>query len=103
MNNKYEGEGKLFNKDGGLIYDDEFLNGKKDGYGKAYDEANHLKYEGEFKNGLKHGNGKEYDSKEYKLEYEGNFFEDKYVSMKEKEKYFMIVEKYFMKENLRMV
>ena len=24
LNNKYKGEGKLFNKDGGLIYDGEF-------------------------------------------------------------------------------
>ncbi|MFI3210778.1 MAG: hypothetical protein R3Y64_06990 [Peptostreptococcaceae bacterium] len=72
--------GKLYFKDGSLMYDGDLKNGKPHGQGKMiykYDTFNE-EYIGEFRDGKKHGYGKEYcDLFHDYLAYEGEFQEDK--------------------------
>ena len=55
-----KGNIKVFNQDGDLIFEGEYLNGKRNGKGKEYNKYNKLIFDGEFKND-KRWNGKGYD------------------------------------------
>ena len=67
---KRHGKGKLYSKNGDLLYEGDYINDKPEGNGKRiYDE--HIYYIGQFKEGKRHGKGKIY--KNNKLAYEGDF------------------------------
>ncbi len=68
-NNKYHGQGKYIFPNGN-IYEGGFKNGKSDGFGTQKD-TNGEKYEGYWRKEKRHGNGKSY--KNGKLVYEGGF------------------------------
>jgi hypothetical protein len=54
LNNKENGYGKSYNRDGSLFYDGEFANGKYHGKGTMY-KNNLIKFEGTFENNLRVG------------------------------------------------
>lgn len=54
------GEGTLFNKEGGTVYEGAFVENYFEGTGKQYDPAGTLRYQGEFSKNLYHGKGKAY-------------------------------------------
>ena len=57
-----KGKGKIYNRNGNLIYKGDYLNGVRNGKGKEYYESGKTLLEGEFYNGKKI-NGKKYDEK----------------------------------------
>ena len=71
------GKGTLYFSDGNIIYDGEWLDDKYEGNGKLFN-INGEYYIGQFKNGLKHGKGKEYD-KNGNIIYDGEFINDKKI------------------------
>lgn len=99
VNGCASGEGRLFDRQGKLIYFGGFNNNKYDGYGVKYELVNdsssvdaasyHLVYEGYFKNGQFDGQGREYrydakyilvkdEDEDPYLFYEGEFSNGKY-------------------------
>ena len=58
--NEYHGNGKLFDKNGALIYDGGFYMGKYDGKGREFYPKGELKFEGSFKLG-EYGDGTFYN------------------------------------------
>ena len=58
---KKNGKGKVYNPDGIIIFEGEYLNDVKTGKGKEYDDNNVLSFEGDCLNGMRNGNGKEYN------------------------------------------
>ena len=65
------GKGKLFDKNGKLIYEGDWVNDKREGFGKCGSDPGHY-YIGQLKNNCFNGKGKLYDN-EGKLLYEGDF------------------------------
>ena len=57
MNGKSHGKGKIYNKNGNIIYDGDFVNGLFEGDGKFIYENGEY-YIGQWLNGKKHGKGK---------------------------------------------
>lgn len=99
VNECASGEGRLFDRQGNLVYYGGFNNNQYDGYGVKYELVNdssivssasyHLVYEGYFKNGQYDGQGREYRydaiytfakdaDKDPHLYYEGEFSNGKY-------------------------
>jgi len=85
-NNMPNGKGKLYDKNGKIIYEGDFIKGKFEGNGKLIfeksyyllfknDSLNGKYYLGQFKNGSLNGKGKIYDKND-KLIYEGDFNND---------------------------
>ena len=62
-----------------LSFIGEYLNGKKTGKGKEYNSFGKLKFEGEYLNGRKNGKGKEYNTFNGKIEFEGEYRENKRI------------------------
>lgn len=76
LNNKFHGNGELFNYNGDLIYEGRFVNGKYYGKGKLYSSTitsitPQLIYEGNFTMGKSNGYGTIYNS-DGKIRYTGN-------------------------------
>ena len=72
---KREGKGKMYYKNGDLMYEGDFINDKMEGNGKyIYEDG--IYYIGQFKNTKKTGKGKFYN-KNGDLMYEGDFIDDK--------------------------
>ncbi len=69
---RYDGQGILYSRTGRVKYQGEFLAGSYDGNGSLYDEAGALIYEGGFVKGEMEGEGISRDS-EGRLVYEGGF------------------------------
>ena len=69
-NDKFEGKGQEYFKNGKINFDGYYANGTLNGYGKLYNQDG-IWIEGEWKNGLLNGKGKRY-SKEGKLLYDGD-------------------------------
>ncbi len=65
-----QGEGKLYDREGVLLYEGQLKDGQRDGAGKEYEEGI-LVYEGQLREGLRDGSGEEY--KDGALVYEGQF------------------------------
>ena len=66
----------IYDDDGKLMYEGEYLNGEKNGQGKEYDNSGKLVFEGQYLNGEKNGQGKEYDNSG-KLVFEGQYLNGK--------------------------
>ncbi|MCH5275794.1 MAG: hypothetical protein J1E65_08130 [Lachnospiraceae bacterium] len=69
---QYSGVGESYYPNGNVEYTGEFAGGQYDGTGKLYDEAGYLIYEGEFFGGLYDGNGTLYYS-DGQMQYRGSF------------------------------
>ena len=83
-NDKRNGKGQEFYKNGNLKYEGNFANDCFEGYGKGiYEDGKY--YIGEWKNGKQNGKGKEY-YKNGNLQYEGNFIDN---HLKDMENLFM--------------
>ena len=54
------GKGTLYDKNGKVIYEGDFVDGKFEGNGKLFNDDGSY-YIGQFRNDLKHGKGIEYD------------------------------------------
>ena len=75
-NNLFHGKGILYDKNGKIRYDGEYVNGKFEGIGKYYyDDGNY--YIGQWKNGLGNGEGVLY-FKDGRVIYDGEFVNDKF-------------------------
>lgn len=71
----FDGQGKVY-KDGMVVLEGQFTNDKLNGYGKSYYlETGVLAYEGSYTNGQKSGSGKAYDPSG-KLQYDGQWLEN---------------------------
>ena len=75
-NNKPNGKGIKYNKNGNILYDGDFINGKFEGNGK-YVREDGLSYIGQWKNGLSHGKGTMYYSNG-NIKYKGDWVNNKY-------------------------
>lgn len=69
----YDGFGKLYDEEGHLLYEGEFVEQAKQGEGKMYLKGK-LRYSGQFARNQKHGAGEFYQD-DYLL-YRGNFVHD---------------------------
>ena len=104
---KWNGNGKEYNKDGKLLFEGEYLDRERwNGNGKEYNENGELIFEGEYLNGMRNGKGKEYDrfgkillehgkGKEYsdrsgKMTFEGEYLNGKKLE-KEKNMIFVVI------------
>ena len=90
MSRKYKigeknGKGKLYNKDGILIFEGDYINGKRNGKGKEYNEEGILIFEGEYLNRKRNGKGKEYDKYSGKLINEGEYSNGNFYNRRFKE------------------
>jgi antitoxin component YwqK of YwqJK toxin-antitoxin module len=74
--NKREGLGKYYNKEGQLTYCGEFHKDRREGFGKLFDSNDQVRYEGLWKNNKGHGQGKTYSSDGHSM-YEGEFVDGK--------------------------
>ena len=74
-NDLMHGKGKIYYKEGNVLYDGEFIKDKFDGNGTYFDKEGNY-YKGKWKNGLKHGKGITY-FKNGRKQYEGQFIEGK--------------------------
>ncbi len=83
VNNKRDGKGQMFYKNGKIKYDGDFVNDKYEGKGK-YIFENGEYYIGEWYNGQRHGKGAMYLSNGY-LKYEGNFVNDTFKGENDKQ------------------
>ena len=54
---KRQGKGEEYSKNGYLIFEGKYFNGKRHGYGKEYDNEGKLIFEREYRNGKRNGNG----------------------------------------------
>ena len=75
-NNKPNGKGIKYNKNGKILYDGDFINGKFEGNGKYINEDG-LSYIGQWKNGTIHGKGILYYSNG-NIKYKGDWVNNKY-------------------------
>ncbi len=73
--NNGNGKAIVFDDDGELQFEGEYLNWKANQKGKEYNESR-LKYEGEYLNGERNENGKEYD-KNGKIIFYGEYLDGK--------------------------
>ena len=78
MNGLAHGKGTVYNKNGSILYEGDFVNDKFEGNGKEiYDNGNY--YIGQFLNGYKNGKGIEYN-KDGSILYKGDFVNDHHKS-----------------------
>ena len=77
IDNKYEGHGLLYDKEGYIEYDGSFSNNKYNGFGKKFSNKT-LKYEGFFTEGKKNGIGLLYYDKIKKIYFNGIFDMDNF-------------------------
>ena len=97
LNGEKHGEGEEFDKNGKILFEGEYLKGKRwKGRGKEFCYDGTLKYEGEYLDGKRwNGKGKEFYHSNF-LKYEGEYLEEKET---EKEKNFLLMVCYILKEN----
>ena len=69
------GKGKLYNKNGNITYEGDFINDKYEGNGK-YNWEDGEYYIGQWKNGKRYGKGKLY-YKNGSIKYEGDWLDNK--------------------------
>lgn len=62
LNEKKNGKGKEFDRNGNQIYEGEFTDGVRQGNGKQFDGYGNLIYDGCFRNGVRCGKGKEFST-----------------------------------------
>ena len=73
--NKFNGKGIKYDKNGNIIYEGDFINGRREGNGKMFDEIGNY-YIGQFKDNLRNGKGKVFLPNGIMI-YNGIFINDK--------------------------
>ena len=85
MNGEVNGKVKEYFEDK-LTFEGDYKNDKRNGYGKEYDKDGNLIFEGEYLNGQRwNGKGKELLNMNKRIEFEGEYLNDKRWNGKIKE------------------
>ena len=75
-NSLKHGNGTMYDSNGNIKYEGDWINDKPEGNGKEFFEDGEY-YIGQYKNGLRHGKGIEYYSNG-NIKYEGEYINDKF-------------------------